>query len=301
MKDIIIKPIPAPGRILVSVLTAYMFLVSCTKSEQPDVATEIPVVQTLGIASVRHSSALCAVNIKDKQGVVVEKRGVCWSTSDGPVYDDFRTDNGTGPGQFTAILEGLIPNTIYHVRAYATNVLGIGYGEELIFKTQPLLSIGDTYQGGRVGYLLKSGDAGYNPDVIHGLIVAPAEALPNSYYWYNGKNGNTGGNGSSTGTGYQNTISIVSYLGNGTYAAKACYDLVYGGYDDWFLPSIEELYSILLNKDLIGGITTNGSFWSSTELGEFGTVYGCDIYNNNVSVFRASKSWVARVRAVGAF
>jgi len=41
--------------------------------------------------------------------------------------------------------------------------------------------------------------------------------------------------------GKSNTEKIVSQIGKGDYAAKYCSDLEYGGFDDWFLPSIEEL------------------------------------------------------------
>ncbi len=43
-----------------------------------------------------------------------------------------------------------------------------------------------------------------------------------------------------TGAGAQNTANIISY-GVSAYAAQYCADLVKGGYDDWFLPSLTEL------------------------------------------------------------
>lgn len=43
-------------------------------------------------------------------------------------YADACSTNGAGLGTFTASLTGLTPETTYHARAYATNVLGTSYG-----------------------------------------------------------------------------------------------------------------------------------------------------------------------------
>jgi len=57
----------------------------------------------------------------------------------GPTVDDSKTNDGDGLGTFTSSLEGLDDNTMYYVRAYATNSAGTGYGDEVTFTTlQPL-------------------------------------------------------------------------------------------------------------------------------------------------------------------
>ena len=48
-------------------------------------------------------------------------------------------------------------------------------------------------------------------------------------------------------------------------AVNACNNLVYAGYSDWYLPSIQELNAMYLNKDKIGGFATDDAYWSSTE------------------------------------
>ena len=69
------------------------------------------------------------------------------------------------------------------------------------------------------------------------------------------------------GTGRSNTRIIVDSLGNNSgrnYAARACYTLVYNGFNDWFLPSREELilmYNNLARRGL-GGFQ-NAIYWSS--------------------------------------
>ena len=74
---------------------------------------------------------------------------------------------------------------------------------------------------------------------------------------------------SELGKGKDNTAAIVNAQGNGDYAAKYCYDLVRNGYDDWFLPSKDELKKLYLNKDAIGGFSTSDYwtfYWSSTQV-----------------------------------
>lgn len=48
-------------------------------------------------------------------------------------------------------------------------------------------------------------------------------------------------------------------------AADYCANLVLNGYDDWFLPSREELIKIWVNRDLIGGFSNTSGYWSSSE------------------------------------
>jgi len=68
-----------------------------------------------------------------------------------------------------------------------------------------------------------------------------------------------------------NTAAIVAALGNAEpyanktdYAAKICYDLVLNGYDDWFLPSKDELNLMYEQKGVIGGFA-GAYYWSSSE------------------------------------
>ena len=46
-----------------------------------------------------------------------------------------KTNDGTGTGVFTSNLTSLLPNTLYYVRAYATNSVGTAYGNQVSFTT----------------------------------------------------------------------------------------------------------------------------------------------------------------------
>lgn len=70
------------------------------------------------------------------------------------------------------------------------------------------------------------------------------------------------------GMGWSNTRAIVNAYGPGKYAARAAWDYEVNGYDDWFLPSADELdlmYNVLyaVEEPLIGFAPTY--YWSSSE------------------------------------
>ncbi|MDR1682644.1 MAG: DUF1566 domain-containing protein, partial [Candidatus Symbiothrix sp.] len=51
-------------------------------------------------------------------------------------------------------------------------------------------------------------------------------------------------------------------------AVKLCDDLTLGDFDDWYLPSKDELAQIYAVRDSIGGISTAAPYWSSSERDE---------------------------------
>jgi len=122
------------------------------------------------------------------------------------------------------------------------------------------LAIGDTHQGGIIFYLNANGG---------GLIAAP-EDLEGTYEW-----GclltqvEDGGNLTQIGTGYQNTLDIVDQdcltEFGGIPAAQAAKDAQINGFNDWYLPSRDELYQMYL-KIGQGGLDIGSSeYWSSSE------------------------------------
>jgi uncharacterized protein (TIGR02145 family) len=98
---------------------------------------------TVALTSVTANSAVSGGSIISDNGEQITAKGVCWSTNPNPTVSDFTSDGGTGTGAYTCQLTGLQSWTSYYVRAYATNSVGTGYGDELNFKTSavpPVLS-----------------------------------------------------------------------------------------------------------------------------------------------------------------
>ena len=92
-------------------------------------------VTTMAISSITSNSASSGGNVISNGGSSITAKGVCWSTSTNPTTSDSHTSDGTGTGSFTSSITGLSAGTTYHVRAYATNSAGTGYGSDVTFKT----------------------------------------------------------------------------------------------------------------------------------------------------------------------
>lgn len=95
----------------------------------PGLATDI-------VTSISPTSAISGGNITNEGGSSVISRGVCWGTLENPTILNNKTIDGSGIGSFNSNLTGLLANTLYYVRAYATNSLGTAYGNQVSFTTQ---------------------------------------------------------------------------------------------------------------------------------------------------------------------
>ncbi len=119
-----------PGiSLLASVLTGTLLMSSCV--EDPT----LPVLTTDEAIEITTISATVGGNVTKDGGAEVTARGICWGTAAMPTLEDNFKASGTGPGEFSCIIDGLDPNTEYYARAYAENSVGVAYGNEVIFTT----------------------------------------------------------------------------------------------------------------------------------------------------------------------
>jgi uncharacterized protein (TIGR03437 family) len=226
----------------------------------------IPVLITDEVKTITQKTAAGGGNVTSDGGAPITSRGICWATNPTPIVENSKTVDGTGKGVFTSSITGLTEGLVYYARAYATNSVGTAYGNVVTFTA---LVIGQNYGGGYLYYLLQPGDPGYKAGEAHGLVVinSAAENTKNSKWMH--KPHKLIGTSIALGTGNSNTNSIIG--GQGTppvdglvYAVKYCYDMVWAGYSDWYLPSKDELNKLYLNRDEITGLTDN-YYWSSSE------------------------------------
>lgn len=137
-------------------------------------------------------------------------------------------------------------------------------GEVWSFITgQLVLSIGDSYGGGKVAHIFQPGEPGYISGEVHGIIAAPTDQSTNAQWGCHGTL--IGGTSNALGTGAANTAAIVAGCSTELIAARICDNLELNGYNDWYLPSKDELNKLYINRAAIGGFTSS-NYWSSSEL-----------------------------------
>ena len=95
----------------------------------------LPVISTNSITNITSATATSGGNVSSNGGATVTARGVCWSTSSDPTISNNHTNDGTGLGPFTSNITGLMENTTYYLKAYATNSVGTSYGNQITFTT----------------------------------------------------------------------------------------------------------------------------------------------------------------------
>jgi hypothetical protein len=103
----------------------------------------IPTVTTASVTDTTAHTVNCGGEVTNIGGTDVIARGVCWSTEPNPTILNDTTMDGSGIGPYTSHIAGLIPSTVYYLRAYATNMAGTAYGNELTFTTLYAWSCGN--------------------------------------------------------------------------------------------------------------------------------------------------------------
>jgi uncharacterized protein (TIGR02145 family) len=111
-----------------AVILPLLLLFACKK-------TEIPVITTVAVTDITTTTAVSGGDITDEGGSPVLAKGISWDTIGTPGIEDNIVVDTTESLSFTSHLSKLTPNTIYYIRAYATNAAGTGYGNLEFFTT----------------------------------------------------------------------------------------------------------------------------------------------------------------------
>ena len=94
-----------------------------------------PIVTTATTTDIAHTSARAGGDVTSDGGAPVLERGVIWGTNIGLTILDSRIVVSSGIGTFEGEITGLTHDTPYYARAYAKNDIGVGYGDEVSFRT----------------------------------------------------------------------------------------------------------------------------------------------------------------------
>lgn len=166
--------------------------------------------------------------------------------------------------------------------------------------------IGQSRDGGVVVYVLQPTDEGYDPNIPHGVIAATEDVntiytnqwdgleYTAEYVWttsvYQGSDPDFAwrpidGTSAAIGSGSKNTDLILLQYPADIYpnsAAAVARSFRGGGYSDWFLPSIDELDAMCVNKRFLG--TLRDGYWSSTDAyasEQNSSAFGMDFTDDN--------------------
>jgi len=87
-------------------------------------------------SSLTTTSAVGGGTISSSGGATITVSGLVWDTNVNPSISlSTKTTDGATSGTFTSSITGLTQGATYHVRAYATNIIGTSYGPDITFTT----------------------------------------------------------------------------------------------------------------------------------------------------------------------
>lgn len=120
-------------------ILSFLFLTGISLSSCEDgvdlKVVDAPALTTGGAEITSPFSIRVSAEVTSDGGDIVGDRGVCWSTTPGPTTASSVARSGGGVGSFSVSLLGLGPGRTYFLRSFASNVGGVGYGNEVTFTT----------------------------------------------------------------------------------------------------------------------------------------------------------------------
>ena len=238
------------------------------------VVTELPTVITADVSDITSISATCGGTVISEGGSPVSSRGVCWSTEQNPTIENHITADGSGLGDFVSLLTDLTPNTLYYLRAYATNSYGTNYGDEVYFTAVDGLPEVIT---------LEVTDIGDDTAIGHGMVTSEgaSEVVERGICWGLNPNPDINDSHGNSGVGLgEYSVTITNIVPGRTYYvrsyAKNTQGIAYGN-EESFMKLIEKP-SVTL--DSVSNITSSGA-----------TVYGTLINDGGGEVTEMGICW----------
>ena len=172
-------------------------------------------VATTALSAITSTSVSSGGNITSDGGATITARGVCWSTSQNPTITDGKTSDGTGVGSYNSSITGLNPGVTYYIRAYATNIQGTSYGNQVIATTSVNLPVLSTTT---VSAITTTGATGGGTITSDGGAPITAKGV----CWSTNQNPSISDNTSNNGTGIGiYTSTITGLMSATTYYLRA--------------------------------------------------------------------------------
>jgi prepilin-type N-terminal cleavage/methylation domain-containing protein len=244
---------------IVSLLSSIFYTVLVGNTAKAQVAV---VKQTA--SSVMHT----IIADSQEEGAVIQ--GPSTSTGGGPICTNcsstetwpYITSTGytyssvTHPaiGEYSfSIIKGDNPTIVVAINNSSASVTEVAGGSGTTPTTYTLRGTGP---GGGIVFSVSS-------DGFHGLEVAPNDQSSGAVW---GCSGIAYGTATAIGTGYQNTLNVISGCSTPDIAVKIAHSYNGGGFNNWYLPSKDELNKIYIN--LRSGTDENNTTY--TPLGNFG-------------------------------
>jgi len=155
------------------------------------------------------------------------------------------------------------------------------------------LTLGQSYEGGKIAYIDATG--------LHGFIATTSDQNASASLPWSPSFTALLGTSASLTSGLANSMTILSTYGasSGTnYAAYICLSLDLNGFDDWYLPSKDQLEKMDDVDALIGNLS--GWYWSSTEF-DAANAYDHQFPGGSLGTTWSKTSSLDKVRAVRTF
>jgi hypothetical protein len=152
--------------------TTYYVRAYATNSEGTAYGNEIsfttpglPTVSTASVSNIGGQTVTAGGNVSQNGGAPVTSRGLCYSTAPNPTLSNNVLAAGIDTGTFATTIQGLQNNTTYYLKAYASNVAGTAYGQEIVFTT------------------LKLGESATSPALNCNQILTQSQSIGDGIYW----------------------------------------------------------------------------------------------------------------------
>ncbi len=154
------------------------------------------------------------------------------------------------------------------------------------------ITLGNIFEGGRIFYV--------DETKLHGLIMAPGDQSSKTIDWFGETKGKALAFDPGIYGGAKNTERLVKKFPEKTHPAQLCANFEFDGFDDWYLPSQEELdklYEFNLTLPVAQRLAKE-YYWSSTEFNSRDVYYKSFFNGKSYSFIKGNK---AKVRAIRKF